>query len=555
MTHLDELEGIGPILASRLAVYLGSGDAHAALTKLQRDPYLAMTVPGLSFKRADRLALGSLGVEKSSAIRQRHVNRFILKRRGPLPRDAYLFERRRLGIEGARFATFGAEVEGDVFWLPEQLEAERALALWVEQSMSRPPLPGLDREPVNDACDRFKVNEEQRKALEVALKATLSLLTGEAGSGKTLTVAAIVDANVRWNRPVSVVTFSGKASQRVKDVLQEHGVGNEAALRPTVSTIHAALGAVEGGDFTVDRLPFLHVIVDEAGQVSTYLLAKLVARLSPHARLTLVGDPNQLAPTGHGAPFSDLLNLPVPHVHLEKNYRQADQEEIYKLSKAILSGVPYAPRQGAQLLLGCSVPKRLMALVAELAPKNLAPSHWQVITATNRTRVWANLLIQSHLNATGEPLVTTRDVGHKVTIRRGDKVMLLCNDRALGITNGQQGVALAADRAGLEIESRGGRVTIPQEFVADYIALAYAATCHKCQGSEYQSVIALEKMAVAYQPKRWHYTSATRAKTQLAFVSTLDPEAWWSNATEEEQKRESSLAKRLTTANFIQTLV
>ena len=43
----------------------------------------------------------------------------------------------------------------------------------------------------------------------------------------------------------------------------------------------------------------------------------------------------------------------------------------------------------------------------------------------------------------------------------------------------------------------------------------YAVTCHKVQGSEYDSVLVLEQKCDLWDHRRWAYTAASRAKEKL----------------------------------------
>ena len=55
----------------------------------------------------------------------------------------------------------------------------------------------------------------------------------------------------------------------------------------------------------------------------------------------------------------------------------------------------------------------------------------------------------------------------------------------------------------------------PYEF-----AYAYAITCHKAQGSEWNKVLVFEEWFpnVAEEHKRWLYTAATRASEKLVII-------------------------------------
>jgi ATP-dependent exoDNAse (exonuclease V) alpha subunit len=56
---------------------------------------------------------------------------------------------------------------------------------------------------------------------------------------------------------------------------------------------------------------------------------------------------------------------------------------------------------------------------------------------------------------------------------------------------------------------KGGRIPF------DY---AYAVTCHKAQGDEWDHVLVFEQYSQLWEHARWVYTAATRAREKLTWV-------------------------------------
>ena len=105
---------------------------------------------------------------------------------------------------------------------------------------------------------------------------------------------------------------------------------------------------------------------------------------------------------------------------------------------------------------------------------------------------------------------------------------------------GWMGIALPEEHGGadlslldLTVENSQGQVTIvpalknqfgaekPAQFVPRGVALfdwAYALTAHKSQGSEFGRVAVYEELGSSWDPRRWRYTSATRAKSHLTYI-------------------------------------
>ena len=107
----------------------------------------------------------------------------------------------------------------------------------------------------------------------------------------------------------------------------------------------------------------------------------------------------------------------------------------------------------------------------------------QVLTPVNRGRSGTqalNELLQAHLNP-NPPLVLTRGQSR---LALGDKVMQLENDYDREVYNGDVGRITAIDQRAqtLEVTMDGRRLTYAADEL-DCLAIAYAATVHKAQGS------------------------------------------------------------------------
>jgi exodeoxyribonuclease-5 len=143
----------------------------------------------------------------------------------------------------------------------------------------------------------------------------------------------------------------------------------------------------------------------------------------------------------------------------------------------------------------------------------------QTICAFNKTRAEINTHVREKL-------------GRKSSLpEAGDKVMCLKNDKLCGLFNGMQGVVTETYPEDMFLfESDGLMLTIAYDrkvfnqvkYEIDHdqespspFDYAYAATCHKCQGSEFDSVLVMEQRCELWDHKRWAYTAASRAKELL----------------------------------------
>jgi exodeoxyribonuclease V alpha subunit len=165
------------------------------------------------------------------------------------------------------------------------------------------------------------LTRDQVRAVEQGLSSHLTLISGAPGTGKTMTVVALVRAAVWMGMPASAVAIAaptGKAAQRLSEALLAGLASSDAdiadtALRlspPMPVTLHRLLGwSPKAGRFAHHegrRLTHALIIVDEASMIDLAMMDRLVRALSERGRLVLVGDADQLPSVDAGAVFRDL---------------------------------------------------------------------------------------------------------------------------------------------------------------------------------------------------------------------------------------------------------
>ncbi len=200
---------------------------------------------------------------------------------------------------------------------------------WREEELVRGSLrersavapPEVDLPTLRASLDRLFVGPlavRQRQAAAVGALRRVTVLAGGPGTGKTTTVAKLLELLHDQPGPaprVALAAPTGKAAARLQEAVT---AGLPAPLRdevPEASTLHRLLGWQRGGRFRHDRherLPFDVVIVDETSMVSLTMMARLLDAVRPHARLVLVGDPDQLASVEAGAVLGDLARAAGP---------------------------------------------------------------------------------------------------------------------------------------------------------------------------------------------------------------------------------------------------
>jgi AAA domain/Relaxase/Mobilisation nuclease domain len=139
------------------------------------------------------------------------------------------------------------------------------------------------------------ITREQLRAIRHATGSEgLALIDGQAGTGKSFTIAAIRQIYERSGHQVIGLAPTNAVAQDMR----EDGFARAA-------TIHAELFALNNGRISWDRKTV--VVVDEAAMIDTRLMSLLTAHAHDNgAKLILVGDDRQLSSIDRGGMFTVL---------------------------------------------------------------------------------------------------------------------------------------------------------------------------------------------------------------------------------------------------------
>ena len=405
----------------------------------------------------------------------------------------------------------------------------------------------------------------QRRAVELAAKQGVVLLTGGPGTGKTTSVRGIVAMLDRMGCNTLLMAPTGRAAKRLGELC-----GREA------QTVHRCLGMTwkeDTGELTFQKnekepLEAEAVIVDEMSMVDLPLMAALLAAVRDDCRLIMVGDPDQLPSVGPGNVFSDLIRSGrVETVNLTEIFRQAQASAIIRAAHAVNQGQLPELRNTAKsdfFFMRRRDPLTAVDLVVELCRKRLPdnmgvePGQIQVLCPTRKGEWGTASLNKALQKALNPPAPEKRQkVWGEATFRTGDRVMQIRNNydvlwiRADGVTgagifNGDVGVVEDIDPGGelMTIRFDDRTATYTADMLGE-LELAYAVTVHKSQGSEYKAVVLVALSAApALMVRGVLYTGITRARELLVVVGD-DVALGRMAANDKQQRRYSGLRWRL----------
>ena len=366
------------------------------------------------------------------------------------------------------------------------------------------------------------LDPDQRAAVQLVAEHGVVVLHGGPGTGKSRTVAAVVELASALRKRVALAAPTGRAAKRLEEL-----AGHEA------STLHRLLGAQGGrtGEERRGATEFLRgeswpldadvVVVDEASMLDVELAAALLDACADGTHLLVVGDPAQLPSIGPGRVLADILDADVvPNIELTTLHRQAEGGSIARLAAAVRVGdlprvddptreVVVVPAKAAD-----EAARRVVQLVTDSIPRALGipATEVQVVTPVHRGAagtVALNALLKARLNP-GDGTIGGFDVG--------DRVVATANHLDDGFANGEVGVVTEIKDGVLTIDFGAGPLTVPGRAVSDLVH-GWAITVHRAQGSEWPAVVSvLPPEAGGMLSRPLVYTAWTRAQRHLSVV-------------------------------------
>jgi exodeoxyribonuclease V alpha subunit len=508
---------------------LGKGAERALLD----DPWRLLDVPGVQVNEADRFAIATLDERpsKDDPRRGRALVVYSLVRAARdghtvMAEDTLVSALAGVGspepsaavaaaLEDGRVAEFTSYAEDG---MPTRLlglvryaiaEEEVAEGLTRLVATSKPIATPEGTTSVTGGLD-----PAQKAAVQNVAAHGVTVLHGGPGTGKSRTVAAIVELAAARGRQLALAAPTGRAAKRLEEL-----AGHPA------TTLHRLLGAqgmtgefIRGATWPLDAEI---VVVDESSMLDVELAAALLDACADGTHLLLVGDPAQLPSIGPGRVLGDVLDSAVlPASELTILHRQAEGGAIARLAASVREGeLPVIDDPTREVVVvvargGDQAAHRVVQLVTDSIPRALGipPSDVQVVTPVHRGAagtVALNAALKACLNP-GTGTVAGFDVG--------DRVVATANHMDDGFANGEVGVVTTASDGGLTVDFGAGPVTVGPKAVGDLVH-GWAVTVHRAQGSEWPAVVVtLPAEAGGMLSRPLVYTALTRAQRHLSVV-------------------------------------
>ncbi|WP_244910406.1 Ti-type conjugative transfer relaxase TraA, partial [Agrobacterium rosae] len=428
---------------------------------------------------------------------------------------------------------------------------------------------GVRPENVDHALDRQDamlpgsgLSDEQRTAVRhITAPQQIAAVIGFAGAGKSTMLAAARDA---WERQGFTVHGAALAGKAAEGLTQSSGI----AARTLASWEYGwqnGKGELQRGDI---------LVIDEAGMVGSRQLARIVEHVEARgAKLVLIGDHEQLQAIGAGSPFRAIAER-IGSVELSQIRRQKQdwqrQASIAFATHRTGDGLAAYAEQGSVQFADDRNQAREQLVADYLADLNQNPSASRIALAHRRVDVRAiNDGIREALQAEGRlaksdrqalqngPVKTIGDgqrtgerhaatasasqadhnrqtdreivyqtVKGKRGFAPGDRILLLENNRDLGVKNGMLGRVEAVEPNAIQIRLDGSfagqndarLLSLP---VKDYQSFdhGYATTIHKAQGATVDRAFV---MASSTMDRHLTYVAMTRHRDQATLYAGRD---------------------------------
>lgn len=414
----------------------------------------------------------------------------------------------------------GLNQEGrDAFTTRNQYIAESNLLTAVEQLLARKGHIG--KQNTDNLVQQYQLNEEQTEAFSYVTKGSdISVLIGRPGVGKSYLLKPIKEHYETIGFRVIGASLSGKVAKALQN---DTGINS--------FTLHSLNYRLQNNKLALTSKDI--IVIDEAGMVDFANLASIIEAVNKaHAKIILVGDPDQLKPIHKGEIFKAIA-AHTGYLELSNIRRQKDLGDRNASLMLARGEVEQAIEHYNQ--------KEAIHFSETMAESlNQVVNDWQT-NIDSKKSIQENLMFAftraavTELNVAARQLLKNKDLlsqeeftfynsiqnsepqdQQKIKLAQGDRVLLRKNDNTLGIRNGDMAFVEAIQFNELKVRLDSGQlVTIPHAY--KHIDYGYATTVHKGQGMTVTNASVL--IDSKYWDKHLSFVAMTRHREKLTIYA------------------------------------
>ncbi len=387
-----------------------------------------------------------------------------------------------------------------------------AMRLQYANAMNRIPVSDIKqliRKFEAEQNQGLQLHNQQVNAVIMAVNNNFSILTGGPGTGKTTVLSCIIyvmQALFGKQYHISLTSPTGKAAQVLKEAT--------GAFATTINKRFGIGFSNRSGEIFYEDF----LIIDESSFLDTEICSTVFNNIPDGKKVLFVGDIDQLPSVGPGRVLKDMIKSNcIPVTRLTHTFRQDNGTMLYqnicnirKGSSKIIPGDDYHP-------ICVSSTDNIYDLIRSEYLKSIET--WGIEQTVVLIPYRKKGICTDAVNPILQKTVNHEKTGyryHGTFFKKDDYVMQLQNREEC--VNGDIGQIVDVSAEGVTVSYVDGTVAYkPDEL--EQLALAYAMTIHKSQGSEYSCVImVMLNCHKAMLNRNMLYTGITRAKKEVVLI-------------------------------------
>ncbi|GAA4776952.1 Ti-type conjugative transfer relaxase TraA [Stakelama sediminis] len=304
----------------------------------------------------------------------------------------------------------------------------------------------------------------------------LRIVIGYAGTGKSAMLGIARDGWEHGGYQVVGAALSGIAAENLE---QGSGIASH-----TLASLEHRWG--QGRALLNDQSI---LVIDEAGMIGTRQMERVLSEAAKrHAKVVLVGDPEQLQAIEAGAAFRSIAerhgSVEITEVRRQRVDWQRDATRHLATGRTGEALTAYA--EAGHVHAGRTREQARRALIERWdRDRQACPGASRIILTHSNDEVRAlNDAARARLRAAqmlGDAVGLEVERGERV-FASGDRVMFLRNERSLGVKNGTLGTVETVTPVNMRVRTDDGRSIAFDLNHYAHIDHGYAATIHKAQG-------------------------------------------------------------------------